>query len=254
MKIKRKIIRIDEEKCNGCGLCVPSCAEGAIRIVDGKARLIAEKYCDGLGACLGECPEGALSVIEAEADAFDAEAAERHAASQRSPSPGPDPLGPSLPCGCPSTLMQIFPSSSACQQASEPVSHTGPASALRHWPVQIRLVPPTAPFLKSADLLVAADCTPVAYGNFHRDFLPGKVLLLGCPKFDDVPQYLKKFTEIFKTANIRSITVLQMEVPCCSALPAIVRKGMEQAGKEIPMEEIVIGVQGNILERRDRIG
>ena len=246
MKIKRKIIRIDEEKCNGCGLCVPSCAEGAIRIVGGKARLIAEKYCDGLGACLGACPEGALSVIEAEADAFDAEAAEKNAASQPSPSPGPDPLGPSLPCGCTSTLMQIFPSSSACQQASEPVSHTGPASALRHWPVQIRLVPPTAPFLKDVDLLVTADCTPVACGRFHQDFLKGRVVLMGCPKFDDVEAYVDRFADIFRTNDIRSVTVLTMEVPCCQGMPVIVRKALSLSGKDVPLEVKVITTRGDV--------
>ena len=246
MKIKRKIIRIDEEKCNGCGLCVPSCAEGAIRIVDGKARLVAEKYCDGLGACLGECPEGALSVIEAKADAFDAEAAEKHAASQQWASPGPAPAGPSLPCGCPSTLLQVFPSSSACQQASEPVSHAGPASALRHWPVQIRLVPPTAPFLKSADLLVAADCTPVACGRFHQDFLKGRVALMGCPKFDDVEAYDERFTDIFRTNDIRSVTVLTMEVPCCQGMPVIVRKALSLSGKDVPLEVKVITTRGDI--------
>ena len=248
MKINRKIIRIDEEKCNGCGLCVPSCAEGAIRIVDGKARLVAEKYCDGLGACLGECPEGALTVIEAKADAFDAEAAEKHAASQRAPSPGPPPAGPSLPCGCPSTLMQIFPLSPAasCQQAGEPVFETSPASALGHWPVQIRLVPPAAPFLKDADLLVAADCTPVACGRFHQDFLKGKVVLMGCPKFDDVQAYTERFTEIFRSNDIRSVTVLAMEVPCCQGLPAIVRKALSLSGKDVPLELMIVTTRGDV--------
>lgn len=246
MKVKRKIIRIDEEKCNGCGICVPSCAEGAIRIVDGKARLVAEKYCDGLGACLGECPEGALSVIEAEADAFDAEAAERHAESPRSHRDDPLPDAPSLPCGCPSTLMQIFPSASACQQANEPVSQTGRASALRHWPVQIRLVPPTAPFLKDADLLVAADCTPVACGRFHQDFLKGRVVLMGCPKFDDVEAYAGRFTEIFRKNEIRSVTVLLMEVPCCGGLPVIVRNALSLSGKDVPLEVKIIAANGEI--------
>ncbi len=246
VKSKRKIIHIDEGKCNGCGLCVPSCAEGAIRIIDGKARLVAEKYCDGLGACLGECPEGALSVVEAEADAFDAEAADRYAESQRSHRTEPLPDAPSLPCGCPSNLMQIFPSASACQQANEPVSQVGSASALRHWPVQIRLVPPTAPFLKEADLLVAADCTPVACGRFHRDFLKGRVVLMGCPKFDDVEAYADRFTDIFRKNDIRSVTVLVMEVPCCQGLPVIVRKALSRSGKDIPLEVKTITTCGDI--------
>ena len=142
--------------------------------------------------------------------------------------------------------MQIFPSSSACQQASEPVSHTGPASALRHWPVQIRLVPPTAPFLKSADLLVAADCTPVAFGRFHQDFLRGRVVLMGCPKFDDVEAYVDRFTDIFRTNDIRSVTVLTMEVPCCQGLPAIVRKALSLSGRDIPLEVKVITTRGDV--------
>jgi NAD-dependent dihydropyrimidine dehydrogenase PreA subunit len=246
MKIKRKIIRIDDEKCNGCGLCVPSCAEGAIRIIDGKARLVAEKYCDGLGACLGECPENALSVIEAEAETFDADAAGKHVESQRSQKPEPIPAGPSLPCGCPSTLMQIFPPPAACRQANEPVSRTGPATALGHWPVQIRLVPPTAPFLKDADLLVAADCTPVACGRFHQDFLPGRAVLMGCPKFDDAQAYAERFADIFRSNDIRSVAVLVMEVPCCQGLPAIVRKGLSLSGKDVPLDVKIITTRGEI--------
>jgi Pyruvate/2-oxoacid:ferredoxin oxidoreductase delta subunit len=246
MKIIRKIIRIDEEKCNGCGLCVPSCAEGAIRIADGKARLVAEKYCDGLGACLGECPVDALSVIDAEVDAFDEEAAGKHVESQKMQKSDPPPVEPALPCGCPSTLMQIFPSPAVCQQASEPVSQTGHASALGHWPVQIRLVPSTAPFLKNADLLVAADCTPVACGRFHQDFLKGRVVLMGCPKFDDVQQYTDRFADIFRNNDIRSVTVLVMEVPCCQGLPAIVRKALSLSGRDVPLEVKIIATCGDV--------
>ena len=237
------LIEIDEERCDGCGQCVPSCAEGAIAIIDGKARLVAEKYCDGLGACLGECPQGALSVVEREAEGFDEEAVEKHLQSKDAIPPSADAA---LPCGCPSTQLQTFfhslqPDSSVCSGAG--------SSALSHWPVQIRLVPANAPFLKGADLLVAADCAPVAYPNFHADFLKGKVVLVGCPKFDDVPQYVQRFAEIFSSAGIRSVTILVMEVPCCSGLPMIVRKGMAAAGKEIPIEEIVISAQGEIIKR-----
>ena len=200
MKIRRKIIEIDEGRCSGCGECATACAEGAIRIIDGKAKLIAETYCDGLGACLGECPEGALTITERESDEFD---------------PAAD-----VP------------------------------SALTHWPVQIRLIPPSAPFLRNADLLIAADCTPLAYAGFHQNLLPGKVVMLGCPKFDDVEEYVEKFTEIFRTAGIRSITVVDMEVPCCSKLPMLVRKAVSLSNKAIPLDEILISRRGAILQKR----
>ncbi len=250
MKSTRKIIRIDEEKCDGCGLCVPSCAEGAIRIVDGKARLVAEKYCDGLGACLGQCPRGALTVVDAEADPFDAEAAKelvRAGMGQGSASSHHQKTDEdrTLPCGCPSTLMQTFAPQTKCDEANIPVSQPGSGvSALTHWPVQIRLVPPTAPFLRGADLLVAADCTPVAYPRFHDDLLRGKTVLLGCPKFDDTEAYVQKFAEIFRTAEIKSVTIVVMEVPCCQGLPVIVRKAMALAGKTIPIEVVVITSRG----------
>ena len=235
----RKVIEIDEEKCNGCGLCVPSCAEGAIEVINGKAKLAAEKFCDGLGACLGECPQDALKVIEREAEEFNHEAVEAHLK--------PKALAPAgeaaLPCGCPSATLQAL----SPQEEADEVPGGRAESALSHWPVQIRLVPPTAPFLKGADLLVAADCTTVAYPNFHQDFLRGKVVLVGCPKFDDAQAYIQKFSEIFKAADIKTITVVVMEVPCCQGLPVIIKKGMEEAGKKIPMEEVIIGTQGNIL-------
>jgi NAD-dependent dihydropyrimidine dehydrogenase PreA subunit len=245
MKSVRKIIEIDEERCDGCGQCVISCAEGAIEIVDGKAKLIKETYCDGLGACLGECPQGALRIIEREAAEFDPEEVEKHLEGKGM---GGTTEQVAASFQCPSSQLRLFETS--CETANRPSSQSSTASALSHWPVQIRLVPANAPFLKGADLLVAADCTPVAYGNFHCEFLQGKVLLLGCPKFDDAPQYIKKFAEIFSAADIKSVTVLEMEVPCCSALPGIVKKGMEEAGKKIPLEEVVIGVRGTILGRR----
>lgn len=243
--MKRKIIRIDEEKCNGCGLCVPACAEGAIGIIDGKARLVAEKYCDGLGACLGECPQDALAIIEADVEAFDIQAAEAHVKALK---PAPPPEAPAMPCGCPSTLIQVFPSASACENLGPPVAKNRPASALSHWPVQIRLAPTTAPFLKNADLLVTADCAPVAYAGFHQDFLAGKAVLMGCPKFDNVAAYVEKFTQIFRQNAIRSVTVLVMEVPCCQGLPAIIRKAMAQSGQEIPLDIVVVSLRGEILK------
>jgi Pyruvate/2-oxoacid:ferredoxin oxidoreductase delta subunit len=246
MKIKRKIIQIDDDKCDGCGECVPSCAEGAIQIVDGKARLMAEKYCDGLGACLGECPKDALHVVEREADDFDEKAVEKHLATL----PPPPKEASVMAHGCPSSRMQSFAKPVTCEDANRPVSQSGVgASALSHWPVQIKLVPANAPFLKGADLLVAADCTPFAYPDIHRDFLQGKVLMVGCPKFDDAEAYIQKFTDVFKLAGVRSVTVLTMEVPCCQGLPVIVKKGMAAANADIPMSHVVVGVRGNIVRR-----
>jgi len=246
MKKQRKIIQIDEKKCDGCGLCVLACAEGAIQVGDGKAKLVAEIYCDGLGACLGECPRGALKIIEREADDFDEAAVEEHVKFQET---GPVPEVPAMACGCPSSQMMIFASLQPMRGASEPNEQKGIASALSHWPVQIRLVPPTAPFLKEADLLIVADCTPVAYPRLHDDFMNGKVILMGCPKFDETDMYVHRFEQIFKEADIRSITVLVMEVPCCQGLPQIVRKAMTMAGKIIPVEKVVIGRTGNILKK-----
>ena len=232
MKLIRKIIEIDDELCDGCGECVPGCAEGALQIVDGKARLVSESYCDGLGACIGECPNGAITIVEREAEDFDEEAVELFLKDKEE-----KPVYVPLACGCPSTQVQTF---------------TPSVSNLSHWPVQINLVPPSAPFLKGADLLVAADCTVVAYSNFHRDFLKDKVVMIGCPKFDAVEEYILKFTEIFKVTGIKSITALVMEVPCCSGLPMIVKRAMDAAGKDIPMEEIVISTKGDILKREQK--
>jgi ferredoxin len=245
MKITRNIVKIDENKCDGCGLCVTSCAEGAIRIVDGKARLVAEQYCDGLGACLGECPQGALRIVKTEAEPFEEAAANEHVHAGHSDSAVINGIGKTLHCGCPSTLVQTFTPQTACDRANAPTSQPSSGiSALTHWPVQIRLVPATAPFLRGADLLVAADCTPVAYPRFHDDLLRGKKVLIGCPKFDDAEAYVKKFAAIFETAAIKSVTVVVMEVPCCQGLPVIVRKGMALAGKEIPIEVVVISARG----------
>lgn len=247
MKVKREIIEIDEDRCDGCGQCVPACAEGAIEIVDGKARLIGERYCDGLGACLGECPSGALSIGMQDSEEFDEQAVEEHLKELARRKNGQELT---MACGCPSSQIQSFAPAVSCQEANEPVLHDDAKSHLGHWPVQIRLVPPDAPFLKNAELLVAADCTPVAYPAFHRDFLQGKAVMLGCPKFDDAEAYAAKFAAIFKAANIKSVTVLDMEVPCCSALPAIVKQGMQMAGKQLSIEEIVISRRGAILDRK----
>ncbi len=247
MKVTRKIIEIDEELCDGCGDCVPSCAEGALQIVDGKARLAADVYCDGLGACLGECPTGALTIVEREAEEFDEAAVEEYLSSIAQEEA---PQEETMACGCPSSQIQAFAPLTSCEEANKPAVQSGAGSALSHWPVQIKLVPPMAPFLKGADLLVAADCTPIAYPNFHQDFLKGKAVMVGCPKFDDVQEYIGKFADVFKTADIKSVTVVVMEVPCCSGLPIIVEKGMEMAGRKVPMETVVISARGEILNPR----
>jgi Pyruvate/2-oxoacid:ferredoxin oxidoreductase delta subunit len=247
MKVMRKILKIDEELCDGCGQCVPECAEGALEIVDGKARLVSDSYCDGLGACLGECPNGAISIVEREAEDFDEGAVATHLKEKAE-----KPVDIPLACGCPSTQVQTFITKASTQEEVDNAAQPRAESTLSHWPVQINLVPPTAPFLKGADLLVVSDCTPLAYPNFHQDFLKGKVVMIGCPKFDDVEEYILKFTEIFKTAGIKSITAVIMEVPCCSGMPVILERAMAAAGKKIPIEEIVIGTRGEILRKEQR--
>jgi Fe-S-cluster-containing hydrogenase component 2 len=247
----RKIVEIDEELCDGCGQCAIACAEGALEIRDGKARLIKESYCDGLGACLSGCPQGAVRVIEKDADEFDPEAVEVHLKTLENTEDGKTQGAQqefSTQCACPSSRIQTFLQGHPAQIKPGSAELSESASRLSHWPIQIRLVPPTAPFLKGADLLVVSDCAPVAYPNFHAKFVGGKTVLLGCPKFDNAQEYIHKFAEIFRTADIRSVTVIDMEVPCCSALPVIVQKGMKEAGKEIPIEDIVIGVRGEILK------
>ncbi|MBF0558895.1 MAG: 4Fe-4S ferredoxin, partial [Nitrospirae bacterium] len=216
------------------------------RFITDWARLVSEIYCDGLGACLGGCPQGAIKIIEREAVPFDEHATEEYLNSIK------NTPADAMPSGCPSSRLQMF-GSSPCSEANKPTTHTGQTgstSSLTHWPVQIRLVPPTAPFLKGADLLVAADCAPVAYPDFHADFLKDKVIMLGCPKFDNADEYIQKFADIFRTADIRSVTVVIMEVPCCSKLPVIVERGMAIAGKHIPVEEIVISTRGYLLGRK----
>ncbi len=233
MKVLRKIIEIDESLCDGCGQCVTGCAEGALEIVDGKARVISDRLCDGLGACIGECPTGALEIVEREAEPFDEEAVEALLADKPAPD-RPFPTG-----GCPSAGVRVF----APAPTPDTVPSTAP-SALSHWPIKIRLVPADAPFLKGADLLVLADCGAVAFPDLHPEALKGRVVLMGCPKFDDVEAYVRKFTDIFRHAGIRTITLMRMEVPCCAGLFAIVRKALDEAQEAIPVREVVVGVRG----------
>ncbi|XOF34305.1 MAG: ATP-binding protein [Candidatus Electrothrix sp. YB6] len=238
MKTTRKIIEIDEDLCTGCGECIPNCAEGSLQIIDGKARLVADKLCDGLGACLGHCPVGALQIIEREADEFDEEAVEQFLKEQKKAAAG---------SGCPSAQFKTLQPSS-CETANEPAAQSG--SALSHWPVQIRLIPPNAPFLENCDLLIAADCTAVAYGSLHHDFIQSRVVMMGCPKFDDQQLYVDRFTELFRTGKLNSVTMLIMEVPCCSAMLQIVRTAYDRAGAGVPVRQVVVSTQGQILDER----
>jgi Pyruvate/2-oxoacid:ferredoxin oxidoreductase delta subunit len=246
----RKIVKIDEEKCTGCGLCIPNCAEGALQIVDGKAKLITDKFCDGLGACLGHCPEDAITVIEREAVEFDEKAVEVHLHKQKEAQPKPEPQPSQSFTGCPSSRTMHF---KIPETQTEAVSNTPSVSMLSQWPVQLKLVPINAPYFQDADLLIAADCVPFAYPNFHQDFLKGKAVVVGCPKLDDVQYYKEKLTEIFKTNSIKSVTVPYMEVPCCFGLVKATEDAIAASGKNIPLKKVKIGIRGEIKpEEEDR--
>ena len=225
----RRIITIDEEKCNGCGLCADACHEGAIGIVDGKAKLLREDYCDGLGDCLPACPMNAISFEEREAPAYN-EAAVLTAKKEKEAA---------LPCGCPGSACQSIPHSAPAADVYVP-------SELINFPVQIKLLPPNAPYFDGADLLIAADCTAYSYGNFHHDFMKDKVTMIGCPKLDAV-DYSEKLTEVFKYNNIRSITVTRMTVPCCGGLSHAVKTAIENSGKDIPLHIVTISPDGKII-------
>lgn len=236
--ITRKIVKINEDKCNGCGLCVPSCHEGAIQIIDGKAKLIEDKLCDGLGNCLGECPLDAIEIIEREADPFDEEAVKEHLAKQNTSSHA---TIPHIGGGCPGSRAMNF------AKASESTNNnTRIASELRTWPVQLSLVPVNASYFDKADLLVCADCVPFAYPNFHQDLLKNKPVVIGCPKLDNNQYYIEKLTQIIKNNDLKSIVVARMEVPCCGGLQMAVQQAVQLAGKDIPVEIKVIGIQGNM--------
>ena len=232
----RKIIRIDEEKCNGCGLCVPACAEGALQIVDGKAKLVSEKYCDGLGACLGECPQGAIIIEERAAEEFEEEAVKLHLEKKKH-------TMEELPCGCPSAMVTQF-ERREMPGATLSVNMTQP-SMLSHWPVQLTLVSPAAPFLQGDDLVLTADCVPFAYADFHQDFIKDHTVLVACPKLDDFQSHLKKLTDILSHSSVKSLTVVHMEVPCCAGLVYMVKQAMQLARKDIPLKEVTIGIRGD---------
>lgn len=230
----RKIIKIDEEKCNGCGACAAACHEGAIDMVNGKAKLMREDYCDGLGDCLPACPTEAISFEEREAPAYN-EAAVLAAKENKEPA--------TLPCGCPGTHAKAI-------HREESVGNTAAvavATQLRQWPVQIKLVPVNAPYFDNANLLVAADCTAYAYGNFHHEFIRNHVTLIGCPKLDDI-DYTEKLTQIIANNNIKSVTVTRMEVPCCGGIENAVKQALQASGKFIPWRVVIISTDGKILD------
>ncbi len=247
----RKIIHIDEEKCDGCGLCVPACAEGAIQIVQGKARLVNEVYCDGLGACLGECPQGAIRMEERDAADFDMRAVEAHLAAISGNEKGSAPpqvrSHDQVPSGCPGSMSRSF----RPQAAVRPEDHAGAEqiSRLGNWPLQLHLVPIQAPFYENADLLIAADCAPFAFAGFHEEFIAGKVVMIGCPKLDDLSVYIGKLTQVFASNNIRSIDVAFMEVPCCFGLVQLVQEAVARSGKDIPIALARLGIRGEIVQR-----
>jgi Pyruvate/2-oxoacid:ferredoxin oxidoreductase delta subunit len=310
----RKIIEIDEDLCNGCGNCIPNCPEGALQVIDGKARLISDLFCDGLGACIGECPIDAIRVVEREAESYNetivmanivkagtntiiahlkhlkdhgetklyGEAVDylkknnidnplEKVKEERMETGEQNKIETEerLPCGCPSAKVMDLRDKDECEGAvsgaTTDTSITADAksakieqllkeltvreSNLRQWPVQIMLVPPAAPYLNGSDILIAADCVPFAYPNFHEDMLEGKILLVGCPKLDDSEFYLKKFTDIFSQNDIKSVTVAHMEVPCCFGMMSIVKQAIEQSGKNIPVKDINVSIRGEVISQ-----
>jgi NAD-dependent dihydropyrimidine dehydrogenase PreA subunit len=241
-KLKRKIIVIDEAKCDGCGDCVPACHEGALQIIDGKAKLVKEIYCDALGDCLGECPTGAISFEEREAEAYDEEATKRHVAKLAKQQAKPQATA-HAGGGCPGSAIRDFTSD---EDTADDTNGADAPSALRQWPVQIALVPPQAPYLQGADLLIAADCVPFAHAGFHSQLLKGKRVLIGCPKLDDVEAYVEKFQQILEVAKPKSVTVAIMEVPCCGGLQQATQQAAEAAGYKGEVKTVVVGVDGEL--------
>ena len=248
--MKRKIVSIDEHLCNGCGLCVSACHEGAIQLVNGKARLISDSYCDGLGDCLPACPVDAIKIIEREAADYDeAAVAARMAAAtgHAHAAPAPAAAKPPLPCGCPGQMAKSIARKPAAEAPAAEVAATAPVAHLANWPVQIKLVNPRAPYLQNAALLIAADCTAFAYPDIHRRFMRNKVTLIGCPKLDE-GDYAEKLTAILQANDIKSVTVLRMEVPCCGGIASATMRALQASGKMIPWQVVTISTDGAILD------
>jgi ferredoxin len=277
MRNRRKIIRIDEEKCTGCGQCIPNCPEGALQLIDGKARLVSDLFCDGLGACIGHCPEGAITIEERPAEPYDEDrvmenivkagpatiaahlahlrdhgATEYHQAAlaylKRHNIPVPAEQKSPQPCSCPSaTPRRLSP-----RQSDDSSPTRTPVSRLGNWPIQLTLVPITAPYLQHADILLAADCVAAAHPAFHDSLLNGKVLLIACPKLDDAGFYKEKLTELLRVAQPKSITVAHMTVPCCYGLVEIVRQALTDSKTAIPLTELTIDIEGNIVPDKQK--
>ncbi|AGB42080.1 hypothetical protein Halha_2202 [Halobacteroides halobius DSM 5150] len=254
---KREIIRIDEDKCNGCGECIVGCHEGALQIVDGVAKLVNEEFCDGFGDCIGECPTGALTIEEREAKEFDLEATKDHvekvrgeeaveemmkAQAEHADEDKKESHGHGHTDGCPGSRMRMMNKDNTKSSGEE----VEVESQLEQWPIQIHLLPPTAPYFKNADLLITADCVPAAYGNYHQKMLKGKAVAMGCPKLDDAQAYVDKLTAIIRENNLNSITVARMEVPCCGGLVRIAEQAIQGANSELVLEVETVGINGKL--------
>lgn len=232
--VRRKIINIDQELCNGCGQCVMDCAEGAIEIRDNKAHVISDRFCDGLGACIGGCPTGALTIVERDSEDFDEEAVKEHLGKK----------------SCDDIPIQACPGSGPRHFTPHPTGESGMVtSQLSNWPIQIRLVPPNAPYLRKAKLLIAADCSAFACGGIQRDFIKDRVVLIGCPKLDDNDEFVDKLAAIFRTAEPQDVVLLHMEVPCCRVSKKLVRTAIERSGKAIPLKEYMVMVEGGAVRQ-----
>lgn len=241
--MKRKIVTIHEEKCNGCGLCVQACHEGALELINGKAVLLSDVYCDGLGDCLPQCPVDAIEIIEREAEEFDKELVEKRMEERKQQK---EEQKEEMPCGCPGHHAKVINHKVTVKSKNEPTEKIELTSQLRQWPVQLKLVSPMAPYFEGAHVLVAADCTAFAYANIHQDFMKGKVTLIGCPKLDDA-DYSEKLTAILKNNDIKSLTVLRMEVPCCGGIVNAVKNAIISSGKLIPWDYKVVATDGTLL-------
>lgn len=244
MKTKRQIIEIDEDKCTGCGACIIACAEGALEIIDGKARLVGDIYCDGLGACLGECPEDALHVVEREAEEFDEQAVE-HRLQESEPAANPSRTAPELlACGCPGSTARQLAGSDGSPRPTGP----GRESHLGHWPVKLQLLHPGTPFLRGADLYLVADCAGFAYPELHRDVLSGHAVAIGCPKLDDLEAHIERLADILREARPCSLTVVHMQVPCCRGFVYAAEQASARADYQPPLSRVMIAASGEVLE------